>query len=62
MTNDEFNQLVRIAQVLKVRTRNLFNDLAAKNGPASAKARIASELAQQIEDDLIEIYDSVSGN
>lgn len=58
--NDDLNQLVRLAQVLKMRAELLASELAAKHGPLSAKARKASDLACQAERKLIDILDSLN--
>lgn len=53
---EDIDQLIRMAQVLKVRARNLSEEYAAKTGKksgAAEKADWASKLAEDAEQSLI---------
>ncbi len=56
MSTDEINNLIRMAQVLKVRTGFLADELAKnKRGPEAGSARKASDLAREVEAKLSSI-------
>ncbi len=62
MNTDEIEQLIRMAQVLKVRSRMLSHELAkAKHGPQSSRATQVHYLAQDAEDKLTAILEDVLG-
>ncbi len=62
MNTDEISQLIRIAQVLKVRSRLLADELAkAKRGPQSGAALNASECAADAEKKLSKVLTDILG-
>ena len=62
MNLEEIEQLIRMAQVLKVRARMLSSELAkAKHGPQSSRATQVHYLAENAEQKLASILEDVLG-
>lgn len=63
MDTTDLNQLIRMAQVLKVRTRLLHTELVkAKRGDLAGSALNASDLAEDTEEKLICILQDILGS
>lgn len=62
MNTDSINDLIRLAQVLKVRCGILADDLAKnKRGPLAGRARKAGDQAQDAERKLASILSDILG-
>ena len=55
MNPDDLKQLIRMAQVLRVRINLLADEIGAKHGPQAGILRIASDEAHQVESRLARV-------